>query len=163
MPRVSVCFVCLGNICRSPTAEGVMRHLVREAGLDHAVEIDSAGTSAYHVGEAPDRRARAAAQKRGIVVGGSSRQFVAGDFARFDYVIAMDRDNHASLTGLASRASAPDRHKIHMLRAFDAASGRDLDVPDPYYGGDRGFDEVLDICDAGCRGLLAHLRREHGI
>lgn len=158
MPVVRVCFVCLGNICRSPTAEGVFRHLVELEGLTGGIEADSAGTAAYHSGEPPDRRATAAARARGIRVGGSARQFQASDWDRFDYVLAMDRDNFDDL-----KRSAPARHqaKLHLLRQFDSASPKHASVPDPYYGGPEGFDEVLDLCDAACRGLLAHIRARH--
>ncbi len=161
MPNVRVCFVCLGNICRSPTAEGVFRHLVELEGLVDRIEADSAGTAAYHSGEPPDRRATAAARARGIRVGGAARQFRAPDWERFDYVVAMDRDNFDEL-----KRSAPARHheKLYLLRHFDPASPEHASVPDPYYGGPEGFDEVLDLCDAACRGLLAHIRerREPG-
>lgn len=155
---IRVCFVCLGNICRSPTAEGVMRHLLREEGLQDQIELDSAGTGAYHVGEAPDRRSRAAAKKRGIRVDGSARQFVRQDLGRFDYVIAMDQSN---LQRLQAMAKGHQGHKLSLLRDFDDASPEGAEVPDPYYGGSDGFDRVLDICEAGCRGLLAHLRKTH--
>ncbi|MEM9066947.1 MAG: low molecular weight protein-tyrosine-phosphatase [Myxococcota bacterium] len=155
---IRVCFVCLGNICRSPTAEGVMRHLLREEGLQDQIELDSAGTGAYHVGEAPDRRSRAAAKKRGIRVDGSARQFVRQDLGRFDYVIAMDQSN---LQRLQAMAKGHQGHKLSLLRDFDDAAPEGAEVPDPYYGGSDGFDRVLDICEAGCRGLLAHLRKTH--
>jgi protein-tyrosine phosphatase len=157
---IRICFVCLGNICRSPTAEGVMRHLVREAELEHAIEVDSAGTAAYHAGEPPDRRSQAAARRRGIALGGRARRFEKRDFSRFDYVIAMDGDNLADLLDLA-----PDGHdeKVRLLRSFDPTSPADAGVPDPYYGGERGFDDVVEIVLAGCQGLLAELRRRHGL
>lgn len=158
---IRICFVCLGNICRSPTAEGVMRALIREAELDHAVQLDSAGTSAYHVGEAPDRRATAAAKKRGVILAGSARQFRRGDFSRFDYVIAMDAENLDDLRALAPDSAAAE--KTQLLRGFDPSSAPGAGVPDPYYGGERGFDDVLDIVFAGCRGLLAHVRARHGL
>ena len=161
MSVVRICFVCLGNICRSPTAEGVMRHLVEQHGLAHAFEIDSAGTSAYHVGEAPDRRSTQTAKQRGIVLAGQARQFRRGDFARFDYVVAMDAENLDDLLELAPDAEA--REKIHLLRAFDPKSPNDAGVPDPYYGGERGFDEVLDIVHAGCAGLLAAIKKKHDL
>lgn len=157
---IRVCFVCLGNICRSPTALGVMRSLVRDAGLDRALELDSAGTGGWHAGEPPDRRAQAAARGRGVALESRARQFIRRDFDRFDYVIAMDRENHAELVKLA--ASAAERDKIHLLRAFEAGGG-ELDVPDPYYGGERGFADVFDICDRACRGLLDHLRAAHAL
>lgn len=158
---VRVCFVCLGNICRSPTAEGVFRALVRDAGLEGALEIASAGTGGWHVGEPPDRRAREAARERGIEVGGRGRQFEAGDFERFDLVLAMDRSNLRALERLAGPAH---REKLALLRDFepDARRGK-LDVPDPYYGAEDGFAEVLDLCDRACRGLLAHLRETHDL
>jgi protein-tyrosine phosphatase len=155
---VSVCFVCLGNICRSPTAEGVFRHLVEEAGLTQAIQIESAGTAGYHQGDPPDPRARAAAQRRGIRVDGCARQFVAADFARFDYVLAMDSSNYSDLERLRPKTA---RAKLSLLRAFDAEAPENACVPDPYYGGDSGFDEVLDQCLRACRGLLTQIRQEH--
>lgn len=135
-----------------------MRHLVREAGLEGDVELDSAGTAGYHAGEAPDPRSRAAARRRGIAVDGTARQFQRQDFERFDYVIAMDRANLEDLEELASEAT---RAKLHLLRHFDPAAPSGSSVPDPYYGGEAGFDEVVAICLAACRGLLDHVRREH--
>jgi protein-tyrosine phosphatase len=152
---IRLCFVCLGNICRSPTAEGIMLHLVREAGRAHEFEIDSAGTSEYHVGEEPDPRSMAAARARGVHLPSRARQFLAEDFARFDYVLAMDVQNQRNLLGLAPDAGA--RAKIHLLRSFDAHSPAGAGVPDPYYGAGDGFERVFDICSAACRGLLAHL------
>jgi protein-tyrosine phosphatase len=151
-----VCFVCLGNICRSPTAEGVFRRLVSEAKLNSSIEIDSAGTGDYHVGESPDKRARTAAQQRGYPLTGNARQFKVGDFARFDYVLAMDGDNLSALKRLAPTDDA--RSKIHLLREFDATSPAGAEVPDPYYGGAAGFDQVIDICERACAGLLEHIR-----
>ncbi|MBN2195668.1 MAG: low molecular weight phosphotyrosine protein phosphatase [Polyangiaceae bacterium] len=160
-PMVHVCFVCLGNICRSPMAEGVMRHLVAAAGLGDTIAVESAGTSAYHEGEPPDARSRAAARARGIDVGGRSRRFVRQDFSRFDYVIAMDTENLDDLIGLAPDPAA--ERKVSLLLAFDPASPPHASVPDPYYGGADGFGRVLDLCTAGCRGLIEHIRREQGI
>ncbi len=157
---VSVCFVCLGNICRSPTAEGVFRSLVREAGLEGAIRIDSAGTGGYHAGEPPDERARKAAARRGIVVDGRARKFRASDFSEFDYVLAMDASNLADLKALYSAGA---RARLSLLRAFDATAPEDAAVPDPYYGGDDGFDDVIDQCLRACRGLLEHIRQEHGL
>jgi protein-tyrosine phosphatase len=156
-----ICFVCLGNICRSPTAEGVMQHLIEQAGLADRIELDSAGTGAYHVGEKPDRRSAGAALRRGIQLRGCARQFERSDFDDFDYVVAMDSSNHRDLLALCR--SADDRGKVSLLRDFDPASPRGASVPDPYFGGERGFDEVLDICQAACEHLLARLRREHGL
>jgi protein-tyrosine phosphatase len=153
-----ILFVCMGNICRSPTAEAVMRGLLRAEGLDQAVAIDSAGTGGWHAGAPPDARAVAAARSRDVVVEGAARQVAAEDFDDFDLLLAMDRDNEREL-----RARAPDgeaRAKVRLLREFDPASvaAGDLDVPDPYYGGPNGFDHVLDLVEAACRGLLDEVR-----
>jgi protein-tyrosine phosphatase len=154
---VRILFVCAGNICRSPTAEGVMRRLVADAGLEGAVEIESAGTGGWHAGEAADARATAAAARRGITLAGVARQVTQEDFERFDLVLAMDRANLVELRAIApgTRALAT----VRLLREFDPASAgdEDLDVPDPYYGGARGFDTVLDLVTAACRGLLGDL------
>ena len=150
-----ILFVCMGNICRSPTAEGVMRSLLR---ADDGIEIDSAGTGGWHVGAPPDERATAAAGRRGVTLDGAARQVGPADFEAFDLLIAMDRRNLREM-----RALAPDdeaREKVRLLREFDpdSAGAPDLDVPDPYYGGDDGFETVLDLVEAACRGLLADLR-----
>lgn len=137
-----------------------MQHLVEAAALTEHIELDSAGTGAYHVGERPDRRSAAAARQRGIELKGRARQFEAPDFDEFDYVVAMDASNLKDLTGLCR--SPGDRAKLSLLRDFDPDSPKGSSVPDPYYGGPGGFGEVLDICDAGCRHLLALLRRENG-
>ncbi len=140
-----VLFVCLGNICRSPTAEGVLRALARECVLPAPLEIDSAGTAAYHVGEPPDRRSAAAAARRGIELSGAGRQVGVEDFDRFDLLLAMDRSNRHALLALAPDARAAA--KVRLLREYDpeaVAAGR-LDVPDPYHGGSRGFEDVLDV------------------
>lgn len=160
MPKHRVCFVCLGNICRSPTAEGVFRHLVARAGLGEQFEIDSAGTAAYHEGESPDRRSAATAKARGMPLGGQARQFRSADFERFDHVLAMDRSNLSGLLRLAPNDEA--RKKVSLLRSHDPASGDGAEVPDPYYGGEDGFDDVFDICLAACTGLLAELTEAHG-
>jgi protein-tyrosine phosphatase len=154
-----LCFVCLGNICRSPIAEGVMRHLLREAGLAHAVEVDSAGTAGYHAGDSPDSRARAAGKRCGVEVAGRARQFKPADLERFDYVLAMDRSNYEDLRELAASDAA--RARVHLLRSFDPASPPGASVPDPYYGGDDDFDDVVRICLAACARLLERLEREH--
>lgn len=158
---IRICFVCLGNICRSPTAEGIMLQLVREAGLEGRISIDSAGTGAYHEGQPADPRSRAEALGRGVTLSGTARQFKAADFDAFDYVIAMDSHNQRDLERLAR--TPQERGKVHRLRTFDLALKRDFDVPDPYQGGADGFARVFDICKAGCEGLLAHLRKTHGL
>lgn len=157
---INVCFVCLGNICRSPTAEGVFTKLVRDAGLAHEIVIDSAGTGDFHVGEPADRRARAHARARGYALDSVARQFTAPDFARFDHAVAMDASNLSFLRALTRGHTT--RATLTLLRAFDP-EGRDSDVPDPYYGGDAGFEEVIDICERSCAGLLAHLRALHDL
>jgi protein-tyrosine phosphatase len=158
-PSVQICFVCLGNICRSPTAEGVMRSLLRREGLEGRVAVESAGTADYHAGDLPDRRARDAAKARGVPLESRARQFVSADFARFDYVLAMDPENVRDLLAIAPDAAA--KAKIRLLRSFDPASPPGAAVPDPYHGGSAGFERVLDLCEAACLGLLGHLRREH--
>ncbi len=158
---VRVCFVCLGNICRSPTAEGVFRHLVADAGLTDSFEIDSAGTASYHTGDAPDVRARAAGERAGITVNGKARQFLASDFTRFDYVIAMDFSNQANLRRLAPDHEAAT--KVRLLRSFDPAAAVNAPIPDPYYGDEAGFDDVLELCRVACHHLLAGIRAKHGL
>lgn len=155
---MKILFVCLGNICRSPTAEGVMVGMVKRAGLADEIELDSAGTGGWHVGESPDPRARAAARSRGIVLESLARQVTPEDFKRFDLIVAMDRSNASNLERIAPDEQS--REKIHLLREFDPASSgeRDLDVPDPYYGGANGFEIVLDQVEAACEGLLARVR-----
>lgn len=156
-----LCFVCLGNICRSPTAEGIMLHLVTQSGLSDHVEIDSAGTGGYHVGERPDRRSLQTARTRGVPLPSRARQWIASDFARFDLILAMDADNRADLLQLAPDQEARD--KVLLLRSFDPEAPPDAPVPDPYYGGPEGFEEVFDVCEAACRGLLAHLRKAYAL
>lgn len=155
-PRtVRLLFVCTGNICRSPTAEGVMHALVKQAGLAHAYEIDSAGTEGWHAGEAPDRRSQRHARRRGYDLRDlRARRVEPADFARFDWVLALDAGHLATLQ---SRCSAPLRGRLRLLMDFaDGPRGRE--VPDPYYGGAEGFEEVLDLVEEACRGLLAQTR-----
>jgi protein-tyrosine phosphatase len=154
-------FVCLGNICRSPTAEGVMRTLAAREGLHERFELESAGTGAWHVGSPPDRRAAGAARARGIELAGSARQVRVDDFKYFDLLLAMDRQNARDLQALAPDPEG--REKVRLLREFDPGTGGvrvngDLDVPDPYYGASGGFEEVLDLVQAACEGLLAQVR-----
>ena len=153
---VRVLFVCLGNICRSPTAEGVFRATVDAAGLAGAIEIDSAGTGAWHVGQPPDSRAQAAARQRGFDLSAQrARQVKSDDFAAFDHIVAMDRNNLATLS-----AAAPDaaRHKMRLFMDFAPGVG-EAEVPDPYYGGTDGFADVLDMVEAASVGLLEHIRQ----
>lgn len=157
--KLKVLFVCLGNICRSPLAEGVFRHQVVKAGLADRFVIDSAGTSAYHIGDPPDERTSAVAHARGIKLSSKARQIARADFREFDYIIVMDRSNHAHVMKLA--AVTPPKGQVHLLREFDAEARGDDDVPDPYYGGPRGFEDVHDIVERSCAALLQHLRQTH--
>ena len=150
-------FVCLGNICRSPTAEGVMRVLVERAGMQEQVELGSAGTGSWHIGSPPDERAAAVARAREMPLDGAARQVGPEDFERFDLLLAMDRANARELLALAG--DADERAKVRLLREFDpgSAGAQDLDVPDPYYGASGGFEEVFDIVQAACEGLLEQI------
>jgi protein-tyrosine phosphatase len=154
---VRIVFVCLGNICRSPTAEGVMRHALERAGLGH-VTLDSAGTGHWHVGEPPDPRTTRAAAKRGYDLSElRARQFTAQDFADFDLVVAMDRQNLAAIERLAKSCAGPVP-PIRLLRSFDPTAAEHAEVPDPYAGGASGFEDVLDICERACAGLVEHVK-----
>jgi protein-tyrosine phosphatase len=151
---MKVLFVCLGNICRSPSAEGVARAIAAREFPGIAVEFDSAGTADYHVGEPPDRRSIAAARRRGYDISGlRARQVTSADFSGFDYVLAMDRANLADLERLGARGRA------HVGLFMTFAPGAEPEVPDPYYGGAGDFERVLDLCEAGARGLLADMVR----
>ena len=155
---VRVLFVCLGNICRSPTCEGVFRNLVEQQQLTINIHIDSAGTGNYHLGQPPDRRAIAAAAQRGIDIGGlRARQVIPFDIERFDYIIAMDRDNVYDLEAIAPLGA---RGKIRLFMEF-AKHRQSPNIPDPYYGGRSGFDRALDMIEDASRGLLADIRRTH--
>ena len=154
-----VLFVCMGNICRSPLAECVFGHLARARGVAHLFEVDSAGTSGYHVGEPPDRRSAATARARGVEVAGKSRKLAAADLASFDYVVVMDAQNLAEVDAL--RRTAGGAARVHRLREWDPSPGSP-DVPDPYYGGARGFEDVHDIVERSCASLLDHLLEERG-
>ncbi len=156
---IKVLFVCLGNICRSPTAEGVFRHVVKQAGLADKIQTDSAGTHAYHIGEPPDSRAQQTALSRGIELSDlRGRKVEADDFSHFDYVLAMDHSNHTNLQQIA----AGNTDKLHMFLQF-AENFDDQEVPDPYYGGDQGFEHVFDLVEDASNGLLAHIRKQHDL
>lgn len=154
--KTRVLFVCMGNICRSPTAEAVFRHAVEQAGLKADIECDSAGTHGYHIGEPPDRRAQQAALSRGYDMSNlRGRQVGKKDFEQFDYVVAMDRRNLALLTDQCPQVHA---HKLALYCDFDADyAGRE--VPDPYYGGPQGFEQVLDMIEDVSDSLVARLRQ----
>ena len=156
-PRLSVLMVCMGNICRSPTAEGVLRGRLQAAGLAQAVQVDSAGTLGSHAGEAPDPRARQYALARGVDLSGlRARRVSAADFDRFQLILAMDEDNLLQLERLRP-AHHPNRPRLLLDFAQRYAGQRE--VPDPYYGAPDGFDRVLDLVEDACEGLLAHLRQ----
>lgn len=156
---IKVLFVCMGNICRSPTAEGVFRHVVRQAGLADKIHTDSAGTHAYHIGEPPDSRAQQTARSRGIELGDlRGRKVEAADFQHFDYVLAMDHNNHADLQQVAGS----NADNLHMFLQF-AENFDDQEVPDPYYGGEQGFEHVFDLVEDASAGLLAHIRKQHNL
>ena len=158
--KVLVLFVCMGNICRSPTAEGVFRKVVSDAGLDAGILVDSAGTHAYHINEPPDRRARVAAERRGFPLDNIRARRVSGeDYERFDYILAMDEDN---LSILKEGAPEQHRYKVRLFLEF-AESSRVMEVPDPYYGGAAGFERVLDLVEEASEGLLESLRRESNL
>jgi protein-tyrosine phosphatase len=147
---IRVLFVCLGNICRSPTAEAVMRRLVEERGLTADVHLDSAGTGGWHVGAAPDERATAVAARRGVALAGTARQVRPSDFEDFDLLVAMDGANRRELLRMAPPGT---EHKVRLLAGPEGP----VEVPDPYYGGEDGFDTVLDLVDDACRRLLDEL------
>jgi len=154
--RVKVLFVCMGNICRSPTAEGVFRKLLEQEGMAHLIEIDSAGTHGYHVGYPPDRRAQETAVRRGIDLSGlRARRVDPEDFEVFDYVLAMDQDNYHRLSAICPPGF---ERKLMLLMDF-APHLRTREVPDPYYGGPSGFERVFDMVEAAAEGLLEDIRR----
>ncbi|EHR72436.1 protein-tyrosine-phosphatase [Burkholderiales bacterium JOSHI_001] len=155
-PELSVLMVCMGNICRSPTAEGVLRRKLAAAGLSQRVAVDSAGTHGYHVGAPPDERSQQHALRRGYDLSTQrARRLVVQDLQRFDLVLVMDEDNLQEVQGLAVEAGAPGRAAVHKLLHFAGHSR--ADVPDPYYSGAAGFEQVLDLVEAACDGLVNHL------
>ena len=159
MKPVKVLFVCMGNICRSPTAHGLFQQLVDERGLGQSILVDSAGTHSYHVGNPPDARSQLTAKGRGVDLSGlRARRFVANDFIEFDYLLGMDADNIADMRAIRP-ADAPARLQL-MLEYSSRYSERE--VPDPYYG-DGGFELVFDLIDDAARGLLTHVRAEHNL
>lgn len=157
--KISVLFICLGNICRSPLAEAVFRQVAVEAGVEGSLRIDSAGTSGYHDGDPPDARATAVAARRGVELAGASRRVGAADVASFDYLIVMDDENRQAVDRLV--ASSPDHAEVRLLREFDPEAGGDRDVPDPYFGSPDGFEHVHDLVERSARGLLEYLMDRH--
>lgn len=157
MDKIKILFVCMGNICRSPTAEGVFRQLITDKKINHLFEIDSAGTIDYHAGSPPDLRSQKAAARRGIDISMlRARQVTINDFDYYDYILAMDRENYYQLLQLTP---AKNVHKIKLFLSF-APHLEIEEVPDPYYGGANGFEYVLDIIEAGAQGLLAKLNNQ---
>lgn len=154
--KTKVLFVCMGNICRSPTAHGVFRHLVEQAGLAHAIEIDSAGTHAYHVGNPPDKRSMQTARQRGIEMADlRARKIEFSDLIEYDYVLVMDEENYANVVDMANSELKP---KVRYFLEF----APDLNikfVPDPYYGGEQGFEDVFDMVEAASKGLLEAIKQ----
>ena len=156
---ISVLFVCIGNICRSPTGEGVFRSLVEKAGLSDKIKIDSAGSSEYHIGELPHRTTLEAASKRGYALESQARQYTEKDFSDFDYIVGMDISNELHLKSIA-----PPNHTtkiISFIKLCPTYKDKFPDVPDPYYGGAKGFDLVLDVVEEGCQHLLTKIRDDH--
>lgn len=158
MKKVSVLFVCLGNICRSPTAHAVFRKMVDENGLASNIEIDSAGTAAYHVGKHPDMRSMETAKNRGIeMIDLRARKVDFGDFYQYDYILAMDDENYHNLKEMA----LPEHHqKIQMFLDY-TQDFPEREVPDPYYGGAQGFEHVFDLVESASQGLLNHIKQTH--
>ncbi len=152
---IRICFVCLGNIIRSPLAENLFQHLAEQAGVSDHYSVNSAGTGDWHVGEPADARMKRVAARHGLVYDGRARQFTPRDFDRFDLIIAMDPDNREDL--LLLKQGAEKTRKIHLLREYDPQGGPNLPVPDPYYSGPDGFEEVYLVIERSCQGLLDYL------
>jgi protein-tyrosine phosphatase len=155
-----ICFVCLGNICRSPTAEGIFRDLVQRAGLHSKIKIDSAGLGDWHAGELPDPRSTQIAAKHGIALDSKARQIKPQDFTRFDYLVALDK---SVLHALVKMKKPNDSSHIVLMRQFDPSAPKDADVPDPYSMNLSAFEEVFLQCERACAGLLRELRQKHRI
>ena len=153
---LSVCFVCHGNICRSPLAQGIMESLVRQEGLEKKILVSSAGVSGWHVGEPPDNRMQDTAKKHGISLNSRARHFQATDYKELDLVLAMDQSNLNTLKSLGSDFEA--REKLFLFRSFDPQNDGNLEVPDPYYGGDQGFELVYEMVARTCPNILDHLK-----
>ncbi|MCE7913694.1 MAG: low molecular weight phosphotyrosine protein phosphatase [Nitrosomonas sp. PRO4] len=153
--KIKILFVCMGNICRSPTADAVFRHYVRSAGVDHLIEVDSAGTHAYHIGNPPDERSQRSALKRGYIMDDlRARSVESSDFDEFDYILAMDKEN---LRLLQQRSLRHHHDKIHLFMKYGESYDDNTEVPDPYFGGHQGFELVLDMVEEASQGLLKHL------
>jgi len=158
---MKILFVCLGNICRSPLAEGVMAHKLRQKGLDHLHKVDSCGTAAYHTGERPDPRSVEVARRAGVTLSSLARAVRIHDFEEYDLILAMDRSNLAQLQRMAK--GEDQKAKIKLFRSFDPEAGTDLEVPDPYYGGKKGFEEVYNMVDRSCDGVLEYMEKRKNL
>lgn len=157
--QIKVLFVCMGNICRSPTAEGVFRHFVQQSSSQHLIEADSAGTHGYHIGDPPDERAQAAAMRRGYDLSMlRARQVTSEDFQAFDYVLAMDNENLRAL----QRICPPQAQRKPLLFLSFSSTRTVIEVPDPYYGGPQGFERVLDLVEDAAQGLLRRIHKDLG-
>lgn len=156
MEKIKVLFVCLGNICRSPLAEAIFKDKLKKKGLEQFFDVDSCGTSNYHIGDPPDSRTIANARKNGVAIDHCGRQFTVHDLARFDYILAMDKSNHHNILKLLKDKA--HEKKVMLMRAFDPF-GKGEEVPDPYYGGEKNFQEVFEILDRSTENFLQHLQQ----
>lgn len=160
MKKISVLFVCLGNICRSPLGAAILKKKIKERGLEEQVEVDSCGTSNYHIGDNADSRTIANATRHGVPIDHCARQLTAADLDRFDFIFAMDKNNYRNILTLAKSDHATG--KVKLMREFDPA-GTGEEVPDPYHGDERGFEEVFEILDRSTDHFLLHLKREFNV
>lgn len=157
MERIKVLFVCLGNICRSPLAEAIFKHKIRERGLEHRVEVSSCGTANYHVGDMPDPRTIKNALKNGVAIDHLGKQLSENDLSHYDFILAMDKSNHTNIFKLTN--ARDHAHKIKLMRSFDLEPNGD-EVPDPYYGTETDFQNVFDILNHSMDSFIAYLERE---
>ncbi len=153
MEKIKVLFVCLGNICRSPLAEAIFKHKIKKKNLEHLFEVDSCGTSDYHIGEQPDKRTIANARKNGVTIDHCGRQFSVKDLEDFDYIFAMDKSNQHNILRLLKDDT--HRKKVMLMREFDSVEGEE--VPDPYYGGEKNFQEVFEMLNRSTENFLEHI------